>query len=53
MQTYSVGFNILIEANSQAEADEMVKTFLQHVYAELGWDAATPQMTEEDSQRMN
>jgi hypothetical protein len=53
MQTYSVGFNILIEANSQDEADQMVRTFLQHVYDELGWDATVPQMTEEDRKRMN
>lgn len=53
MEVYRVPFEILVEAESQAVATEMVQMFIRTIYSELGWAQPESQLTSEQLGKLN
>ena len=53
MNVFRVGFDILVEAESQEDANSMVQTFLRKIYEELGWEQMLSQMTPDELKKVN
>ena len=53
MEVYRVPFEIIVEAESQEVANEMIQLFLRTMYAELGWSQPEHQLTPEQLGKLN
>jgi hypothetical protein len=53
MEVYRVPFEILVEAESQEVANEMIQIFLRTMYAELGWAPPETQLTPDQLGKLN